>query len=123
MDTKRQMKYAKMLQKEMSNIFQIEMRGAFGNAFITITHVEVSPDMSVAKFYLSFMLAESNEALLDQIRDSAKKIRQILGTKIRHQVRIIPEVIFFMDDSASYAIKMDKIISDLKVPKNPMPES
>ena len=87
------------------------MKGTFGQAFITITEVKVSPDLGQAKSYISVMLAKDKEGLLDEIRDKTKQIRNILASKIRHQVRIIPELQFFLDDTAEYAAKMDAIIS------------
>ena len=116
METKRQQKFSRQIQKDLSEIFQKELKGAFGNAFITITEVKVSPDMSQAKSYLSLMLVADKEGLLDEIRDKTKQIRNILAGKIRHQVRIIPELLFFLDDTAEYAAKMDAIISNLDIP-------
>jgi ribosome-binding factor A len=118
METKRQLKYGKLLLKELSSIFQTDAKHLFGNAFITITHVEVSPDLSVAKVYLSFLMTENKQQTLQSIVDKSKNIRQILGEKIRFQVRIVPNLVFFLDDSADYASKMDKIIGDLHIPKN-----
>jgi ribosome-binding factor A len=116
MESKRQQKFSRQIQKDLSDIFQKELKGAFGNAFITITEVKVTPDLSQAKSYLSMMLAPDKEGLLDEIREKTKQIRNILASKIRHQVRIIPELMFFLDDTAEYAAKMDAIISSLDIP-------
>lgn len=117
MDSKRQLKFSKLILKELSQIFQVDSRHLFGNAFITVTNVEISPDLSVAKIRLSFMLVQDKAAMLQDIREKAKNIRQILGNKIRHQVRIVPELAFFLDDSADYAIKMESILNNLNIPK------
>lgn len=117
MDSKRQLKYAKLIQKELSDIFQKDVKSLFGNAFITITRTEISPDLSVAKNYLSFLLVKDNNLMLNSIREKSKIIRQNLGNRIRNQARIIPELVFFLDESAEYAIKMDSIISNLNIPK------
>lgn len=117
MDSKRQLKYAKLIQKELSDIFQKDTKSLFGNAFITITRTEISPDLSVAKSYLSFLLVNDKAQMLDSIREKTKIIRQNLGVRMRNQARIIPELVFFLDDSAEYAIKMDSIISNLNIPK------
>lgn len=116
MESKRQQKFSRQIQKDLSDIFQKELKGAFGNSFITITEVKVSPDLSQAKSYLSMMLTKDKEGLLDEIRDKTKQIRNILASKIRHQVRIIPELQFFLDDTAEYAAKMDALISNLDIP-------
>ncbi len=116
MDSKRQQKFSKQIQKDLSDIFQKDLKGAFGNAFITITEVKISPDLSQAKSYLSLMLVADKEALLDEIREKTKQIRNILAQKIRHQVRIIPELFFYLDDTAEYAAKMDAIFANLEIP-------
>jgi ribosome-binding factor A len=116
MESKRQQKFSRQIQKDLSEIFQKDLKGAFGNAFITITEVKVSPDLGQAKSYLSVMLAPDKEGLLQEIREKTKQIRNILAGKIRHQVRIIPELQFFLDDTAEYAAKMDALISNLEIP-------
>jgi ribosome-binding factor A len=116
MESKRQQKYSRQIQKDLSDIFQKDMKGAFGPAFITITEVKVSPDLGQVKAYISLMLAPDKEGLLTEIREKTKQIRNILAGKIRHQVRIIPELLFFLDDTAEYAAKMDAMISALDIP-------
>ena len=88
---------------------------------VTVTRVEVSPDLGFAKVNLSFLLADKNEAF-DLINDHKKEIRHHLGKRIGKSVRIIPELAFFPDDSASYAQHMDKIISGLNIPPAPEEE-
>lgn len=117
MDSKRQQKFSTLILKELSGIFQIDSRHLFGNAFITVTNVEISPDLSVAKIRLSFMLVADKNAMLESIKEKTKNIRQILGNKIRNQARIIPELVFFLDDTADYAIKMNAILAELNIPK------
>lgn len=117
MESKRQLQYSKLIQLELSEIFQRDSKHLFGNAFITVTRTEISPDLSVAKSYLSFMLVENKDQMLELVREKTKSIRQVLGNKIRNQARIIPSLVFFLDDSAEYAVKMDKIISNLTIPK------
>lgn len=116
MGSVRQLKFAKLIQKELSEIFQKETRNLFGNIFITITHVDASPDLSFVKVYLSFLLAENKEDTLIAVQEKAKDIRKLLGAKIRKDVRIIPEIAFFGDDSAEYAINMENILSQLNSP-------
>ncbi len=116
MDSKRQQKFSRLIQKELGDIFQRDMKGEFGNAFITVTRAQVSPDLGVAKIYLSFMLTPSKQLLLDDIKEKTKPIRQILGNRIRNQARVIPELVFFLDESAEYAAKMDELIDKLHIP-------
>ncbi|MBP6385659.1 MAG: 30S ribosome-binding factor RbfA [Pseudarcicella sp.] len=116
MESKRQQQFSRQIQKDLSEIFQKEMRSAFGNAFITITDVKVSPDLSVAKCYLSFMMTNDKEGLLAEIEDKNKQIRNYLSIKIRKQVRIIPELEFFIDNTAEYAAKIDELFASIVIP-------
>ncbi len=121
MESKRQQKYAKLIQKELGDIFQKDAKHLVGRAMITITHVLVSPDLSFAKVYLSFLLADP-EATYKLVNSHKKEIRHQLAKRIGKSVRIIPELAFFPDDSASYAQHMDKVISDLNIPEAPEEE-
>ncbi len=116
MDSKRQQKFARQIQKDLGEIFQRDLRSQFDSAFVTVTDVKVSPDLAIARAYLSFMLAKDKEGLLEQVRAKTKNIRQILANRIRHQVRIIPELQFFLDDTAEYAAKMDALFANLEIP-------
>lgn len=118
MESKRQQKYAKLIQKELGDIFQKESKHLVGKAMITITRVMVSPDLSFAKVYLSFLLADP-QATYQLINEHKKDIRHQMAKRIGKSVRIIPELAFFPDDSASYAQHMDKVISDLNIPPAP----
>ena len=116
MDSKRQQKYSRLIQRDLGEIFQRDTKGMFGNAFITVSRVEVSPDLGVAKVYLSFMMVPDKEAMLKEVRIQTKVIRNTLGIKIRHQARIIPQLVFFLDESVDYAMKMDGVFKDLHIP-------
>ena len=118
MESKRQQKYASLIQKELGEIFQRESRPLVGNAMVTVTRVMMSPDLSLARVYLSFLLANSQE-LFDKINEAKKSIRRNLGNRIGKSVRIIPEIAFFMDESSAYAQHMDRVINDLNIPEAP----
>jgi ribosome-binding factor A len=117
--TQRQQKFSRLLQKELGSIFQQDTKSMFGNAFITISGVQVSPDFSIATVYLSLTLSKKPQVLLEEIREKGKQIRSLLAGKIRHQVRIIPELRFFIDDSLLEAERMDKLIASLNIPPAP----
>ena len=119
MESKRQQKVARQLQKDLSEIFQRELPHLFSNAFITVTNVRISPDLSVARVYLSFLLAKNKELLLESIQEKGKVVRQHLGERVRHQLRIVPELQFFLDDTAEYADKMDRLFAGLDIPPAP----
>lgn len=118
MESKRQQKYASLIQKELGEIFQKESRPLVGNAMVTVTRVMMSPDLSLARVYLSFLLA-NNQELFDKINEAKKSIRRNLGNRIGKSVRIIPEIAFFMDESSAYAQHMDRVINDLNIPEAP----
>jgi ribosome-binding factor A len=122
MESKRQQKVSRQLQKDLSEIFQREVPHLFNSAFITVTSVRVSPDLSVARVYLSFLATKNKALLLETIQEKGKVIRQHLGERVRHQLRIVPELVFFMDDTAEYADKMDKLFSGLEIPPAPKEE-
>lgn len=114
--TVRQQKFARLIQKELSEIFQRDKRGFLDNAFITIAEVKVSPDLAVAKVYISMMLAKDKQALLYKIDTHKKEIRKALGEKIRNQARIIPELAFFIDEVEENALRMEDLIKSLNIP-------
>ncbi len=114
--TVRQQKFARLIQKELSDIFLRDKRGFLDNAFITIAEVRISPDLSVAKVYISMMLAKDKQALLDKLDQHKKEIRKALGERIRNQARIIPELAFFIDEVEENALKMDELLKNLNIP-------
>ena len=117
METKRQQKFARVIQKELSETLQKEGWSFHGNSIVTITMVRMSPDLSIAKVYLSIFNAENNELLLNELRAKAREIRYKLGEKIRNQVRVIPNIDFFIDDSMEYVSKMEKLFDAINKPK------
>ncbi|EKB49085.1 30S ribosome-binding factor RbfA [Cecembia lonarensis] len=116
MESKRQQKYSKLIQKEVGEIFQKEAKHLVGASFVTVSRVMVSPDLGLAKVYLSFLL-EKDKPVFDKINEKKSELRKHLGNRIGKSVRVIPELALFMDDSASYAQHMDKVISDLDIPE------
>lgn len=123
MESKRQQKFARLLQKELAEVFQRDVSHLFNGAYLSITTVRTSPDLGVAKIYLSMLLAKNPQEILATVRENTKAVRHALAQRIKNQVRVIPELIFFLDDSAEYAAKMDKIISDLDIPAAPKDET
>jgi ribosome-binding factor A len=114
--TTRQLKFARLIQKEISDIFQRDKRGILANAFVTVAEVKVSPDLGVAKVYVSMMLANDKKATIEKINQRKGEIRKALGEKIRKQVRIIPELIFYLDEVEENAQRMDALIKNLNIP-------
>lgn len=109
MQETRQNKIARLLQKELSLIFQSQTRAMHG-VMVSVTRVKVSPDLSVCTAYLSIFPSERGEELLANIKANDKTIRYELGTRVRNQLRIIPELRFFIDDSLDYLDRIDELL-------------
>jgi ribosome-binding factor A len=114
--TTRQQKFSRLIQKELSEIFQRDKKGILDNAFITVTEVRVSPDLGVAKIFVSMMLAKDKQKTLENINQRKSEIRKALGDKIRKQVRVVPELIFIMDELEENAQRMDDLLKNLHIP-------
>lgn len=111
MESVRQSKVAKLLQKELAEIFRANSKTMFNGGFITVTVVRVSSDLSSAKVYLSLMATQDVNALFKIINDQKTHIRKLLGMEIGKQVRVVPELSFFIDDSYDYAEKINKLFN------------
>lgn len=113
MESKRQQKFAGILQEELASIFQREGAEYLPNTLVTITKVRVSPDLAVAKVYLSFLSTNNTLLSINTVNAHSSEIRYKLGTRIRHQARVVPSLTFFLDDTNSYVEHMDKIFDKL----------
>ena len=109
METTRQNKISRLLQKELSEIFLLQTK-AMPGILISVSAVHISPDMSIARVYLSVFPSEKAEEMVKNINENMKSIRFELGTRVRHQLRIIPELKFFVDDSLDYIEKIDSLL-------------
>ena len=118
----RQQKYSRLIQKELGDIFLRDKRGILENAFISIAAVRMSPDLSVAKVYLSMLLAKEQEKILANINARKSEIRKALGDRIGKQVRIIPEIVFFKDEIEERASRIDDLLKNLNIPPDPKSE-
>lgn len=109
METTRQNKIARLLQKELSDIFLLQTKSMHG-MLVSVSTVRISPDMSVARAYLSVFPSEKADEIVKNINANMKSIRYELGTRVRHQLRIIPELKFFIDDSLDYLERIDELL-------------
>ena len=109
MQETRQNKIARLLQKELSQIFQEQTRSLHG-VMVSVTRVRISPDLSICTAYLSIFPSEKSEELIKNITKNEKQIRYELGTRVRYQLRIIPELRFFIDDSLDYIDRIDELL-------------
>ncbi|MCB0408943.1 MAG: 30S ribosome-binding factor RbfA [Flavobacteriales bacterium] len=110
MSSLRQNKVARLLQKELSIIFQQNGTDWFPNTMISVTVVRVAPDFSFAKVYLSIFGNEEPKDCVKAINQNAKMIRGELGRKIKSQLRVTPELAFYVDDSIDYAEALDEAL-------------
>ena len=110
MESTRQHKISRLIQKELAEYFQRESRSFFPNKLITVTMVRVTSDLSIARVYLSIFPAGKDEDLLGPVTGHSGKIRNELAKKVRHQLRKIPELEFFLDDSLDYADNIDRLL-------------
>ena len=117
MSSTRQLKYAGLIQKDLSDIFQRDARHWFGKAFITITEVQVSPDLSFAKVFIGLMMVENQQQFMELMTEKKPEIRKALGLKIGKQVRIVPELHFVLDETQQQAQHIESILSKLNIPK------
>ena len=111
MQETRQNRIARLLQKELSLIFQSQTRMMHG-VMVSVTRVKISPDLSVCTAYLSIFPSDKGEELLTNIQTNEKTIRYELGTRVRNQLRIIPELRFFIDDSLDYIEHIDELLKE-----------
>lgn len=109
METTRQAKISRLLQKELSEIFRRQTAKTHGT-LVSVSIVRVSPDLSVAKVYLSIFPSDKSQEMLESIRNSAKTIRYELAQKVRFQLRKCPELAFYLDDSLDYIENIDKLL-------------
>lgn len=109
METTRQNKIARLLQKELSDIFEKQTRATRG-VIVSVSKCRISPDLSICKAYLSIFPSERAEELLANINANVRALRFELGQRVRFQLRIVPELKFFIDDSLDYIAHIDELL-------------
>lgn len=109
METTRQQKINRLIQKELGEIFLLQTK-AMPGILVSVSGVRISPDLSVAKAYLSIFPSEKGKELLANIKTNVKAIRYDLGQRLGKQLRIIPELVFYIDDSLDYLENIDKLL-------------
>ena len=100
---------ARLLQKELSLIFQSHTRAMHG-VMVSVTRCKVSPDLGICTAYLSVFPSERSQEIVENITKNEKTVRYELGTRVRNQLRIIPELRFFVDDSLDYIERIDELL-------------
>ena len=111
METTRQNKINRLIQKELSEVFLLQTKAMHG-ILVSVSQVRVSPDLSVARVYLSIFPSEKGEELIKNIQGSTREIRYEVAGRVRFQLRKMPELNFFLDDSLDYAEKIDALLKN-----------
>ena len=101
-----------MIQKELALIFQHESQTLFQGKMISVTVVHVTPDLAQAKVFLSFFPSDNSDEFFENLNKKNKYIRHEMSKKIRHQVKSIPELVFFVDDSLDYAENIENLLKE-----------
>jgi ribosome-binding factor A len=114
-ESNRQKKFGKLLQREMSEIFQREMHLS-GSPMLTVTVVRASPDLRMARIFISVFPDERGVTALAELESRQREIRSMLAGRIKQQVRYIPELQFFLDDTLLEVEKMEDLLSSLRKP-------
>ncbi len=109
-ESTRQQKVARQIQRDLAEILRSRGMAAFKGALISVTGVKVSPDLSFAKVYLSIFPSEKGTDVLKMVTESSKSIRGELGRAVSKQLRIVPELVFYIDDSLDYVEKIDQLL-------------
>jgi ribosome-binding factor A len=111
MDTTRQLKIARQIQKDLGEIFQQRGMAAYNGALITVSEVRISPDLSIAKVFLSIFPSDKSAEVIAKVELENKGIRVELGKKVRHQLRIVPELHFFIDETLDKLERIEELLS------------
>ena len=112
-ESKRQQRFAGVLQQDLAELFQREGGAWAPGAFITVTKVRVTPDLAIARVFLSFLNTNTAKDDIAAIKTKTSEIRYKLGMRIKHQARIVPQLEFFLDDTNEYVEHMDKIFEEI----------
>ena len=109
METTRQNKIARLIQKELSDIFLLQAKSMSG-VIVSVTNVRVTSDLSIAHAYISVFPSDKSEEIVNNLNGNMKSIRYDLGTRVRFQLRVIPELKFHVDDSLDYLEHIDELL-------------
>lgn len=109
-ESTRSSKLSRQIQRDISDIFQKEARGLVQGALVSVTVVRMSPDFALAKVYLSVFPFSKSKEIMDKVKEGAWSVRKELAKKMKNQIKSIPEVAFFLDDSMEYAENIESVL-------------
>ncbi len=111
---KRQKQVAGLINQELNDIFLRLGLNMQNGGMVSISSVKITPDLFEARVYLSFFQVKDNDAMLTKIQEKSKEIRNELGKRVRHQLRSIPQITFYIDDTLDYVFKMEELLKKVK---------
>src|SRR3569623_1781611 len=114
----RTQRIARLIQKELGEIFIQETSRLLDNTMVTVTEVQMSPDLGIAKIYLSFILNKENGDMLAKIKQQKGALKKILGIRIGKHLCKVPDLRFYTDNSAAHAAKMHQLLDELDISEN-----
>ncbi len=109
-ESTRQLKVSKELQRDIAEIIRSKGMAMFDGALVSVSGVKISPDLSVAKIYVSIFPSGKAEKVMGILEDNSKAIRGELGNKVAKQLRIVPEITFYRDDSLDYVEHIEELL-------------
>ncbi|HSV88611.1 MAG TPA: 30S ribosome-binding factor RbfA [Bacteroidales bacterium] len=109
METNRQKRITRLLQKDLGEILQVEGKSWFPGTMVTVTKVHITNDLSIAKVYLS-IFGKNSADVINHVENRGKEIRKLLGLRVKNQLRIVPELRFVVDDSLDYLENIDRLL-------------
>lgn len=112
-ESKRQQRFAGVIQQDLAELFLRDGKNWAPGAFITVTKVRVTPDLAIARVYLSFLNVDTAKVDIASIKAKTSEIRYKLGARIKSQARIVPELEFFLDDTNEYVEHMDRLFDEI----------
>ncbi len=112
MESQRQQKICRLLQRDLGDLFQKDLSNLGLGAMLTVTRVTVTSDLSLAKVYISLLAAKENAKVIENINKHSKEVRYLLGQRVRNQLRVIPVLRFYEDDSLDYLENIERILKN-----------
>lgn len=114
MESRRQLKVSSVMQQAFSEILIREGKALFGKAFVTLTKVKLTSDLGLARFYLSIYNTENPDEVIDKFNEHKGELKRKLTEKLRNQLRMMPEIEFFRDETLDYAFHIDDVFKKIK---------
>ncbi len=114
MDSRRQLKIGSLIKEVFSQVLLREGKNLYGKALVTVTNVKVTSDLTLARFYLSIYNTDTPDSVIDVFNEKKFEIKRMLAEKLRHDLRRIPEIEFFRDDTLDYVYHMEDVFKKIK---------